>query len=185
MFDREHIEMDADLRLEVLGAEHAAELHAVVAMNRAYLARTLPWASEASSLEDTQEFVALRRRFFKHRRALPLALIFRGAIVGGVGLDVVDPLTRTGELGYWLDERHQGLGLMTRAVSAVLEVAFVRGRMHRIELMTTPQNVKSCALAERLQFTFEGTKREAGLLNGAWVDLRLYSLLREEWSGSP
>ncbi|MGM0554789.1 MAG: GNAT family N-acetyltransferase [Myxococcota bacterium] len=181
MFDGEHIEIDTELRLEVLRAEHAEELDRVVSDNRAYLSRTLPWASETSSLKDTREFIALRRRVFEHRRALPLAIVYRGAIVGGVGLDVVDPQTRTGEFGYWLDEHHQGSGLMTRSTSAVLDVAFMQGQMHRIEIMTTPQNLRSCNLADRLGFTLEGTKREAALLGGEWADLRLYSLLRREW----
>lgn len=177
----DHIDVDDELRLEVLHASLARQLHEVVEENRHYLAQTLPWAEETSTLDDTREFIGLRRRVFEHGRAIPLAIIYRGDIVGGLGMDVVDPEIRCGELGYWLDEDHQGMGLMTRSVSALLDVAFGAWRMHRIEVHTTPQNSPSVRVAERLGFVLEGTKRQAGMLAGRRVDLLLFSLLAEDW----
>lgn len=181
MFEDEHIQVDESLVLEVLHPRHADELHAEVQKNRAYLARTLPWASETTTLEETRTFIDLRRRVFAHRRALPTVIRYDGAIAGGLGLDVVDPETRTGELGYWLTEERQGLGLMTRSITAMLAVAFDAWGLHRIEIQTTPDNTRSCGVAERLGFVLEGTKRDAALLGGEYVDLRLYSLLAEEF----
>jgi ribosomal-protein-serine acetyltransferase len=181
MQNDEHIVVDDDLVLEILHPRHATELHRAVDDNRDYLSRTLPWADESTTLDEAREFIDLRRRVFENRRALPTVIVYRGDIAGGLGLDVVDPDTRTGELGYWLAEDRQGLGLMTRSARALLHVAFDPWRMHRIEIHTTPANTRSCGVAERLGFVLEGTKREAALLDGEYVDLRLYSLLAEEF----
>ena len=181
IFEDDYIDVDERLVLEVVHPRHADELHAAVENNRDYLARTLPWASETASLEDTRTFIELRRRVFQSRRAIPTVIRYEGDIAGGLGLDVVDPETRTGELGYWLAEAQQGLGLMTRSIHALLGVAFDAWGMHRIEIQTTPDNARSCGVAERLGFVLEGTKRDAALLDGEYVDLRLYSLLAEEF----
>jgi len=51
-------------------------------------------------------------------------LILDGRMVGAGGLMSINWEARSTSLGYWLDEVHQGRGLMTRMVSALTDHAF-------------------------------------------------------------
>jgi putative acetyltransferase len=55
---------------------------------------------------------------------------------------------------------------------------------HRLELQIYGFNGRAIAHAERVGYVREGVKRKAYLKNGEWQDAVLYSLLREELSGS-
>jgi ribosomal-protein-serine acetyltransferase len=70
---------------------------------------------------------------------------------------------------------------MTRAVRALLAMAFDGLALERIEIRCAAGNVRSQAIPKRLGFTYEGTLRSAQRLHGRSVDLRIYGLLREEW----
>ena len=180
MHFRETIEVDKALHLEVLEADHSDELFALVEASRDHLAPYLPWADEHPSLQSIRDFIELRRRLFEHGRALPTVVIYDGDIAGGLGMDVIDPQTRTGELGYWLGRTFQGMGLMSRALDALLDTAFGEWEMHRLELQCTPDNTRSCAMARRVGFTHEGTRRQAGRVAGKRVDLELFAMLAHE-----
>jgi ribosomal-protein-serine acetyltransferase len=50
-----------------------------------------------------------------------------------------------------------------------------------MEIHCATGNTRSSAVPKRLGFTFEGTLREAQLLDGRYVDLDVYSMLRREY----
>jgi ribosomal-protein-serine acetyltransferase len=71
---------------------------------------------------------------------------------------------------------------MTRSVSAVLDLAFGRYGMHRVEIRAAPGNVRSRAIPERLGFTEEGLCREVEWLYDHFVDHVVYGMLAREWT---
>jgi ribosomal-protein-serine acetyltransferase len=50
-----------------------------------------------------------------------------------------------------------------------------------VEIHCAIGNEKSCAIAKRLGFQFEGVLRQGQLLNGNYVDINVYSMLAGEW----
>ena len=84
-------------------------------------------------------------------------------------------------MGYWLDAGFEGRGLVTRAVTAVLDHAFGPLGLHRVELQTTTDNTRSLRVAERLGFTQEGVLREAAAFPGERRDVVVHGLLAREW----
>ena len=71
---------------------------------------------------------------------------------------------------------------MTKACRAVVATAFEKYDLHRIEIRCATGNNKSCAIAKRLGFQYEGTLREAEWLYDHFVDLAVYSMLEQEWA---
>jgi len=81
------------------------------------------------------------------------------------------------ELGFGLDHRYQGQGLMSEALSALCAHALGPMGLHRIQARHLPDNRRSAAVLRRLGFVTEGRARESVLIDGAWRDLILTALL--------
>jgi ribosomal-protein-serine acetyltransferase len=113
---------------------------------------------------------------------LSLAVQVEGGwrLVGWVQLEI-NARARSAEVGYWLDAEFEGRGLVTRAVTAVLDYAFGTLGVARVALPTTVDNTRSRGVAERLGFTQEGLLREAAAFPGERRDLVIYGLLAREW----
>ncbi|HRK23172.1 MAG TPA: GNAT family N-acetyltransferase [Fimbriimonadaceae bacterium] len=74
-------------------------------------------------------------------------------------------------LGYGISSDAEGKGLMSEALSAVLDEVFSpRGKLHRIQANVVPDNVRSLALMERLGFEREGLAPEYLFIDNEWKD---------------
>lgn len=79
-------------------------------------------------------------------------------------------------LGYSIDYRDEGRGLMREALSAAIRYAFDELRLHRIMANYVPTNERSGRLLRKLGFTVEGYARDYLLIDGEWRDHVLTSL---------
>ena len=85
-------------------------------------------------------------------------------------------------LGYGLDQRSQGQGLMQEALQAVIAQAFGPGIwLHRLQAAVRPENLRSRALLRRLGFVQEGLSRRYLFINGGWRDHEVHALLNPAW----
>lgn len=79
-------------------------------------------------------------------------------------------------LGYKIDYRHEGRGLMREGLTASISYVFENLRLHRIMANYIPTNERSGRLLRRLGFVVEGYARDYLLINGEWRDHVLTSL---------
>jgi ribosomal-protein-alanine N-acetyltransferase len=79
-------------------------------------------------------------------------------------------------LGYSLDRRCEGRGMMTEALSAALPFVFDRLGLHRVMANYVPTNERSGRVLRRLGFVVEGYARDYLYIGGAWRDHVLTSL---------
>jgi ribosomal-protein-alanine N-acetyltransferase len=113
-------------------------------------------------------------------------LIFQpdDTLVGGVGLsNLRRGVSETASLGYWIGEPHARRGLMTASLPLILDFAFDRLRLHRVEAACLPTNIPSRALLMRTGFHQEGYARQYLCIDGTWQDHLLFAILREDWQG--
>ncbi len=176
------IPVSADFELRQLEPSEAEEIFAVVCANREHLARWLPWVESTRAVEDTRKFLEQVSANRAEAKTAAYSLRVRGALAGIIGLHDIDEANGTAQIGYWLAADYEGQGWMTRAVRALLGMAFDGLGLERIEIRCAAGNLRSQAIPLRLGFTYEGTLRSAQRLPGGRVDIRVYSLLREEWS---
>jgi ribosomal-protein-alanine N-acetyltransferase len=107
-----------------------------------------------------------------------LALKEDGRLAGSAGLHDWDAAVRSADLGYDLDPAFWGAGLMHEALAAVLDFAFERLRMNRVQALVLARNQRSRRLLARLGFTEEGVLRSHGLdETGTICDDVVYSLM--------
>jgi ribosomal-protein-serine acetyltransferase len=167
-------------QLRVLDEADAEELHRLVDANRRYLAPRMPWASEQTR-EAALEFIRLTRRQVKENKGFQVAIVCDDQIIGVAGFHHVESTHRSGTIGYWLDEQHQGRGIMTRAVRALIDHAFRDWGLNRVEIRAATDNRRSRAIPERLGFREEGVLREAERIGDRYNDLVVYGMLASEW----
>jgi [ribosomal protein S5]-alanine N-acetyltransferase len=89
-------------------------------------------------------------------------------------------------LGYALDSRLQGRGLMHEALNAVIaEVFSPRVNLHRLQAGVQPENARSAAVLRRLGFGQIGIARRYLFIAGAWRDHLLYERLNPDFVAPP
>jgi ribosomal-protein-alanine N-acetyltransferase len=88
---------------------------------------------------------------------------------------------QTGTIGYWVDQRFAGRGLVAEGVVVVAEFAFERLWLHRLEICIVPRNVNSRRVMEKLEVREEGVSVRALEINGVWEDHVRYGFTAEEW----
>jgi ribosomal-protein-serine acetyltransferase len=175
------IRVDADLELRPLRLENAAALFDAVERNRDRLRQWLPWVGLTYSSTDVYRFIAERERENRMRGALTTGIWSRGVLCGAIGLHRIDSRDRTTSVGYWIDAAYEGRGIMLRACRAMVTEGFRNYGLHRIEIRCATGNHRSCAIPRKLGFVEEGILRQAEWLYDHWVDLRLFSMLEQDW----
>ena len=75
----------------------------------------------------------------------------------------------------------QGKGLGKQILKKLLEIGFKKFELNRIGAEIIDYNRKSEIVFKKLNFQLEGKFREAIWRNGKWHDIKIYSILREEF----
>ena len=102
-------------------------------------------------------------------------------LCGAIGLHRIDRRQKSTSIGYWIDLEHQGKGIVSAACRAIVTQGFRDFGLHRIEIRCATRNHRSSAIPRRLGFVEEGILREAEWLYDRWVDLRVFSMLAQDW----
>lgn len=106
--------------------------------------------------------------------------MYKGEVVGGTGFHNIDRVSKSAETGYWLANDLTGKGIITKSVKGLVNYAFDELKLNRIVIKCATENIKSCAIPERLGFTKVGIEREVGWLHTRFVDHVIYSILASE-----
>ena len=113
--------------------------------------------------------------------ALPFAVTLDGVFAGHVMVGNVlrEPLL-TAYVGYWVDARVTGGGVITAAVALAVDHCFDTVGLHRVEATVRPENAASIRVLEKLGFRQEGLFRRYLDIDGAWRDHYCYALTGDE-----
>ncbi len=169
------------LTLGFLEKRHAPQLWELIDRNRARLDPWLPWVPGTQSVADVEHF--LDRAAGQHATGdgFHAGILVEGQLAGMVGLHPIDWANRRVEIGYWLDAASEGRRLMLESVTYLVTHCFREYGLTRVEIRCADFNSRSAAVAERLGFHHEGTLRQAEYVNGRYLDLRIYGMLRDDW----
>jgi len=104
-----------------------------------------------------------------------------GQLIGNVGLEMTDTASRVASIGYFIDTDYHSEGYGTEAVQMLVEYVFNELNMHRLWARVQAGNDKSIGLLEKLGFEQEAELREHGYVDGAYRDILIMGLLRDEY----
>jgi ribosomal-protein-serine acetyltransferase len=175
------IKVDEDIFLSELSVHNAKELFDLVNGNRNHLRKWLSWVDKTRDINNTIDYIQSTQQQDIYSGRLVLEVWYKCDLAGLIDLHGGDSLNMKAEIGYWIAEKFQGKGIMTKACRAFIDYAFNEIGLNRIVIRCAVDNVKSRAVPERLDFKFEGIEREGQQLYGKFLDLRVYSLVKSEW----
>jgi ribosomal-protein-alanine N-acetyltransferase len=122
---------------------------------------------------------------FKNRNGFRWGIQMKGEerLIGSCGYyKWLKPDGRQAEIGYDLDPPYWGQGIMTEALTAIIDFGFQKMKLNRIELLVLPKNKRSSGLANKLGFKKEGVLREHGFDEKMRpADDVIFSMLRRDW----
>lgn len=105
----------------------------------------------------------------------------KNVFYGTAGFHHIDYLSKKAEIGGELLKRYWHLGIATEAFPALLAFGFGNMALNRIEALVSPQNQGALRIINHAFFKKEGCLRQFQRWGDRYVDLEIYSLLREEW----
>jgi len=84
-------------------------------------------------------------------------------------------------MGYWVGEAFAQNGYTSEGVRLVLQRAFGKLELHRVEANIIPQNDASISLARRIGFREEGYSPRYLKIAGQWQDHVRFAMTLEDW----
>lgn len=136
----------------------AAKLNASVLASWPELSRWMPWARIQPSLSDSAFHLKSAVLKWESRQEFDFSLVDeQHNFVGKCGLHTIDWNNAQAEIGYWLDSRFTGRGLMTEAVRTLCDWAF-SAKFERLEIRCDARNTGSANVAKRVGFTLESKR---------------------------
>ncbi len=108
------------------------------------------------------------------------AIMYNQAFVGSISIERKDNIhCRTGELGYYLAEEYWGKGIISNAIFEICNYVFENSDIMRIFAEPFSNNIASCKALEKNNFKYEGTLIKNAYKNGTFVDMKMYSKIKE------
>jgi ribosomal-protein-serine acetyltransferase len=176
------IKVDPSISLELLDDIHALPILNLIEASRNYLREWLPWVDNMQTIGDFKNYIAKSKKQHNEGSDFGYLIIFNKTAVGRIGIHNIDHQNKIASIGYWLDENYTGKGIITKSCKAIINYAYNTLDLNRIEIKCATGNNKSRSIPEKLGFTKEGILREGELINNTFIDLYIFSMLKNEWT---
>lgn len=179
------IVISESLTLSPITEDDADPLFALIDKNRSHLKEWLPWLDFNTTVEDSAAFIDRSVQSAANNTAHVLTITHQNSLCGIIGFNTIDSLNGVCEIGYWIGAEHQGLGIITRSVTTLINTAFTDLALNKVCIPVAELNTKSRKIPEKLGFKIEGIARDAEWLYDHYVDHVLYAILKSEWQSNP
>jgi len=109
-----------------------------------------------------------------------IALKNQSEIIGTLGYNKIVK-DHKGRIGYDLQSKYWGKGIMTEVLEAILHFGFNKLKLTRIEAEVMQGNIGSEKLLTKLQFQKEGILKKWMYWNDYYYDISMFSLIKSDY----
>jgi ribosomal-protein-alanine N-acetyltransferase len=136
--------------------------------------------------KDAKDFIKRCRKREKQKPVTDIALVIENLsqrkVIGCAGFIRIDSYTGKADIGYWIGKDYWRQGFGYETVGALIQYAFTKLKLQRLEAAVYRENRASQALVRKLGFRKEGMRRRASrsLASGKLHDVLIYGLLKPD-----
>ncbi len=137
------------------------------------------WADNWNTEDSYESRIAYQHKEWQEDRGYSFLIIKRqgNILIGGIGVNnIIRGSAQFSSLSYWIDGSHEGKGLMSEALNAIIAFSFNVLNLQRLNAATLKDNEKSQNILERFHFEKEGFSKKYAEINGTRQDHNLYGL---------
>lgn len=137
------------------------------------------------SIKQAEDMIAFLNSLSVEGKAFRWSIICKSnkQILGTCGFNNWDKENQRAEIGYELGKEHWGQGFMTEALSALISHGFEMMELNRIQALAEPANVLSRKILMKLGFKEEGLLRQYEKARGNFIDINMYSIVKNDIQG--
>lgn len=107
------------------------------------------------------------------------AIVVDNETVGGIGILLKDDIYRkNAEIGYWLGEAYWGKGIISSAISEIVDYSFKNYNIHRIYAGVFEYNLASMRVLEKAGFHQEAILKQSLFKEGKLYDEHIFVKFR-------
>jgi ribosomal-protein-serine acetyltransferase len=170
-----------EILLHRIEIQDAAAIYNAIDNNREWLSIWLPFVPWTKELKDTKAFITsvIEKRDVTGNEVY--TIWYRGDFAGIIGFHNTDKFNEKTEVGYWLIPEMTSKGIITSSVNILISHVFDSMMINRITLKCAVDNGASERVAIRTGFHFEGIERQGERLGNKFLDLKIYSYLKQDY----
>jgi [ribosomal protein S5]-alanine N-acetyltransferase len=135
------------------------------------------------SLDDTVQFIDFVHSRYETQRVGPWGIEDKSTnkLIGSCSFVNWDNRNQRAELGYVLSYDYWNQGFMSEVIRRIILFGFHNIGLVRIEARCHPLNIGSARVMEKSGMQFEGLLRRHILAKGDFQDVKIYSIIRDDF----
>jgi len=170
------LHVDDEIELALIEEPFARDYSGLVSSQLDYLSQWLTWPPYCQSEQDFRLFIQRSLEDYAEGKSLTCAIVYQGGIVGNCSLNDINHDLKRAKIGYWLSREHTSKGIMTRVVRKLIELAFTKYQLEKVELAAAVDNWSSRAVAERSGMILEGVISNSEKVGDRILDHAIYAI---------
>jgi len=170
-----------EILLERIRISDAATIFNAIDQNRSHLGKFLPFVDYTREVKDSETFIKTIVNNRDETLNEVYTIWFKGDFAGIIGFHNTDRVNEKTEIGYWLISEMTGKGVITQSCRQLIQLAFEKMGMNRITIRCAVENRASAKIATTLNFKFEGIEKSGERFHDIFLDLMVFSMLKNEF----
>ncbi len=168
------------LLLRKFRIEDLEDLYAYASLDE--VSQYMTWDTHQNR-EATQDYIQFVLGRYEEGVTAPWGIEYKeeGRFIGAIELMSWDRENQSAEVGYVLNKDYWNQGIMTEALGEIIPFAFEKMNLERLQIRHVKENIASGRVMQKNGLTYEGTLRRCRIQKGDFIDLSVYSILREAY----
>lgn len=168
-------------QIKPLNTENPGKLFHLLNNNRERLENDFPVTiGNAKTFEKLEDYCIQIQEKVKNKTYLPYIIYSNHEWIGFLDVKRIDWSFPKGEIGYFMDEKFEGQGLMTKAIKVWTEYLVDKYQFIKLVARIDIANVGSSKVVLKNGFQLEGTlRKDHRTLEGKLIDVSYYGKLYE------
>ncbi len=136
-----------------------------------------------TTIEKVQDYIQLILKEYQSGKLRTFAIAEKNTnkLIGSITLDVVEVFARA-EISYWINKNYRNKGYATESIKSIIKYCFDVLSLNRIQALTS--NPASERVLEKSGMLYEGTLRQYFRMGSICWDVKMYAIIKEDFSSA-